>query len=68
VTHDVELYAGPHEDLLWSFRQAEEAEDLLKAYIDLGQVWVARREDGEVVGHLRRLPRDTESGRSRTRQ
>jgi GNAT superfamily N-acetyltransferase len=53
----VEEYAGPHRDLLWSFREAEDSEALLDGYVDLGRVWVAR--DGDVVvGHLQAVPRD----------
>jgi GNAT superfamily N-acetyltransferase len=54
----VEEYAGPHRDLAWSFREAEDSERLLDAYIDLGRVWVARSSSGEVVGHLQAVPRD----------
>jgi GNAT superfamily N-acetyltransferase len=53
----VEEYAGPHRDLLWSFREAEDSETLLDGYVDLGRVWVAR--DGDVVvGHLQAVPRE----------
>jgi GNAT superfamily N-acetyltransferase len=54
----IEEYAGPHRDLAWSFREAEDSERLLDAYIDLGRVWVAVTADGETVGHLQAVPRD----------
>jgi GNAT superfamily N-acetyltransferase len=54
----VEEYAGSHRDLAWSFREVEHSEALLDTYIDLGRVWVARSESGEVVGHLQAVPRD----------
>ena len=38
----LEEYAGPHGDLIDSFREAEDSETLLEAYLDLGRVWVAR--------------------------
>lgn len=54
----IEEYDGPRRDLVWSFREAEDAETLLAAYLDLGRVWVARAADGEVLGHLQTVPRD----------
>jgi GNAT superfamily N-acetyltransferase len=57
----IEQYTGSHRDLDWSFRQAEDSEDLLDAYIDLGRLWVARAADGEVVGHLQAVPRDEDA-------
>ena len=54
----VEEYAGPHRDLIDSFREAEDSEGLLEAYLDLGRVWVARGEDGEVLGHLQVVAED----------
>jgi len=54
----VEEYAGPHRDLLWSFREADDSEALLDGYVDLGRVWVVRDRDGEVQGHLQAVPRD----------
>jgi GNAT superfamily N-acetyltransferase len=53
----IEEYAGSHRDLAWSFREAEDSEQLLDSYIDLGRVWVARAE-GEIVGHLQVVVRD----------
>jgi GNAT superfamily N-acetyltransferase len=53
----IERYAGPHRDLAWSFREADDSEALLDCYIDLGVVWVAR-DAGEVIGHLQAVPRD----------
>jgi GNAT superfamily N-acetyltransferase len=55
----IEEYAGPHRDLEWSFRLAEDSDQQLDAYIDLGRVWVARRGDGEVVGHLQAVRRES---------
>ncbi|MBO0845928.1 MAG: GNAT family N-acetyltransferase [Nocardioides sp.] len=54
----VEEYAGPHRDLAWSFREVEHSERLLNTYIDLGRVWVARTDSGEIVGHLQAVARD----------
>jgi GNAT superfamily N-acetyltransferase len=54
----IEEYAGPHGDLIDSFREAEDSETLLDAYLDLGRVWVARAADGEVLGHLQALAED----------
>ena len=51
-------YAGPHRDLAWSFREAEDSEQSLDSYIDLGRLWVARTPDGEVVGHLHAVARE----------
>ncbi len=48
----VEEYAGPHRDLEWSFRLAEDSDAQLNSYIDLGTLWVARTNDGVAVGHL----------------
>jgi GNAT superfamily N-acetyltransferase len=50
-------YAGPHRDLAWSFRLAEDSEQSLDFYIDLGRVWVARGPGGEVLGHLQAVQR-----------
>ena len=60
VEYRIERYAGSHRDLGWSFREADDSEELLDAYIDLGQVWVARRKDGDVIGHLQVVPRGDE--------
>jgi GNAT superfamily N-acetyltransferase len=57
VDISVEEYAGPHRDLAWSFREAEDSEDLLDSYIDLGRLWVARTPEGVIVGHLQAAPR-----------
>jgi GNAT superfamily N-acetyltransferase len=54
----IEKYAGSHRDLDWSFREAEDSEELLNAYIDLGWLWIARAASGEVIGHLQAVPRD----------
>jgi GNAT superfamily N-acetyltransferase len=54
----IEEYAGPHRDLEWSFRLAEDSDQQLDSYIDLGRVWVARAADGEVVGHLHAVGRE----------
>lgn len=53
----IEEYAGPHRDLAWSFREAEDSERLLDAYIDLGRLWVAVTPEGETVAHLQAVPR-----------
>jgi GNAT superfamily N-acetyltransferase len=54
----IEEYDGQHRDLAWSFREAEDSEQLLDTYIDLGRLWVARTPDGEVVGHVQAVARD----------
>jgi GNAT superfamily N-acetyltransferase len=51
-------YEGPHRDLIDLFRLAEDSETALDGYIDLGTVWVARAENGAVVGHLQCVVRD----------
>ena len=53
----IEEYAGPHRDLAWSFREAEDSERLLDAYIDLGRLWVAVTTEGDTVAHLQAVPR-----------
>jgi GNAT superfamily N-acetyltransferase len=57
----VEEYHGPHRDLAWSFRLAEDSEQLLESYLGLGRVWVARRSAGEIVGHLQAVARDADT-------
>jgi GNAT superfamily N-acetyltransferase len=54
----IEEYAGSHRDLAWSFREAEDSDQLLDSYIDLGRLWVARTPDGQAVGHLQAVPRE----------
>ena len=54
----IEQYDGSHRDLAWSFREADDSEELLNTYIDLGWVWIARTAGGEVIGHLQAVPRD----------
>ena len=61
LTTGVEEYAGPRRDLIDSFREAEDSETLLDAYLDLGRVWVVRSDDGTVLGHLQAVPRLDES-------
>jgi GNAT superfamily N-acetyltransferase len=58
--HDVRIeeYAGPHRDLIDSFREAEDSETLLDAYVDLGRVWVAYEADDAVLGHLQAITLD----------
>jgi GNAT superfamily N-acetyltransferase len=53
----IEQYVGSHRDLDWSFREADDSEELLNAYIDLGWVWIARAASGELIGHLQAVPR-----------
>ena len=54
----IEEYAGSHREVEWSFRLAEDSDQQLDSYIDLGRVWVARAPDGEIVGHLQAVARD----------
>jgi GNAT superfamily N-acetyltransferase len=56
----IDEYAGPHRDLAWSFREAEDSEEQLDSYIDLGRLWVARTSDGQTMGHLQAVPREAE--------
>jgi len=56
----IEEYAGAHRDLEWSFRLAEDSDQQLDSYIDLGRLWVARTSDGVVVGHLQAVSRDAD--------
>jgi GNAT superfamily N-acetyltransferase len=55
---EIEEYAGSHRDLAWTFAEAEDSQQLLDAYIDLGRVWVALTSGGETVGHLQAVPRE----------
>ena len=55
----IEEYAGSHRDLEWSFRLAEDSDQQLDSYIDLGRVWVARTGDGDLVGHLQAVQRES---------
>jgi GNAT superfamily N-acetyltransferase len=55
---EIEEYAGSHRDLTWSFAEAEDSQQLLDAYIDLGRVWVAVTWKHETVGHLQAVPRE----------
>jgi ribosomal protein S18 acetylase RimI-like enzyme len=48
----IEEYDGPHRDLIDSFLEAEDSRSRLDAYLDLGRVWVARDQDGRLLGHL----------------
>lgn len=56
----IEQYTGAHRDLYRSFRIADDSVQLLDSYIDLGQVWVTRAADGDVVGHVQIVPRDSD--------
>jgi GNAT superfamily N-acetyltransferase len=56
----IEEYAGARRDLEWSFRLAEDSDQQLDSYIDLGRLWVARTSAGEVIGHLQAVPRDAD--------
>jgi ribosomal protein S18 acetylase RimI-like enzyme len=58
VTYRIEQHRGSREELVASFREAEDSDELLSTYLELGQVWVARDAGGEVVGHLQAVERD----------
>jgi GNAT superfamily N-acetyltransferase len=58
VDFTIEEYDGAHRDLEWSFRLAEDSDQQLDSYIDLGRMWVARSFAGEVVGHLQAVRRE----------
>jgi GNAT superfamily N-acetyltransferase len=49
---EIVVHTGAREELVWSFRLAEDSEELLASYLDRGAVWVARDPDGTVVGHV----------------
>jgi GNAT superfamily N-acetyltransferase len=53
----IDWYDGPHTDLRSMFALAEDSEQQLASYLDLGRVLVARQ-DGVVVGHLQLIPTD----------
>ncbi|HEY5853885.1 MAG TPA: VOC family protein [Aldersonia sp.] len=40
------------------FRLAEDSDQMLDSYIDLGRVWVAVVDEGEMVGHIQAVPCD----------
>jgi predicted N-acetyltransferase YhbS len=48
---EIHWHDGPRSDLRSSFHLAEDSDEQLDSYIELGRVLVARRE-GAVVGHL----------------
>lgn len=54
----IEEHAGPRRDLAASFRDAEDSEAALAAYLDHGRVWVALTPSREVIGHLQAVARD----------
>jgi GNAT superfamily N-acetyltransferase len=55
---EIVRYDRPHRELIDLFREAEDSETALDQYIDLGSVWVARDQNGTVVGHLQTVARD----------
>jgi predicted N-acetyltransferase YhbS len=54
---EIDWHDGPREQLRPMFELAEDSEQQLAAYLELGRVLVARR-DGVVVGHLQLIPTD----------
>lgn len=52
----IEEFTGDREEIAWSFRMAEDSEQLLAGYLGRGRVWVARTASGEVVGHIQAAP------------
>ena len=54
---EIDWYGGPRADLRTMFELAEDSDQQLDGYLDLGQVLVAQR-DGEVIGHLQVVPTD----------
>ncbi|MGW4354941.1 GNAT family N-acetyltransferase [Nocardia sp. NPDC004582] len=52
----IEEFTGDREQIAWSFRMAEDSEQLLAGYIGRGRVWVARDAGGDVVGHIQAAP------------
>jgi predicted N-acetyltransferase YhbS len=55
VTVEVAWSDAPRSDLRWLFELAEDSEQQLNSYVDLGRVLVAR-EGSTVVGHLQLIP------------
>jgi GNAT superfamily N-acetyltransferase len=53
----IEEHVGSRREVAWSFREAEDSEELLASYIDLGRVWVAVDPGGRTIGHLQAVPR-----------
>ena len=49
---EIEPFTGDRQELLWSFRLAEDSETALASYLQAGRVWVARGPDHAVLGHL----------------
>ncbi|WP_157514086.1 GNAT family N-acetyltransferase [Nocardia concava] len=52
----IEEFTGDRGEIAWSFRLAEDSEQLLASYIDRGRVWVARTGSGAVAGHIQAAP------------
>ncbi|MGV9666530.1 GNAT family N-acetyltransferase [Nocardia niigatensis] len=52
----IEEFLGDRDEIAWSFRLAEDSEQLLAGYLGRGRVWVARDDCGAVVGHIQAAP------------
>ncbi|MFX0577193.1 GNAT family N-acetyltransferase [Nocardia nepalensis] len=52
----IEQFEGNRRELAWSFRLAEDSDQMLDGYIALGRVWVAVTADDTVIGHLQAVP------------
>ncbi len=48
----IEEFDADRRNLKWLFRLAEDSDQMLDSYLDLGRVWVALGERGDVLGHL----------------
>ncbi|MTE16950.1 GNAT family N-acetyltransferase [Nocardia aurantiaca] len=57
----IEEFVGDRAQIAWSFRMAEDSEQMLAGYIGRGRVWVARDDSGAVVGHVQAAPEADES-------
>ncbi|GAB2538726.1 GNAT family N-acetyltransferase [Nocardia heshunensis] len=56
-----EEFFGDRSEIAFSFRLAEDSEQLLASYIGRGRVWVAHTGSGVVVGHIQAAPQADEA-------
>lgn len=55
----IEEFLGERDELLDSFRLADDAESRIEAYLPLGRIWVARDEAGGLLGHAQAVHRQS---------
>lgn len=48
----VEIFPGPRTELLSLFHESDDSSTAIEAYIDQGEVLVARNKQGRVIGHI----------------